>query len=64
MQADSFGQKSRTLPRSGENEKSFGESVKLASIREIVQEVRMNSFCLFVCLFVCLFLSENAFYQA
>ena len=39
MQADSFGQRSRTFPRSGGNDKSYGDSVKFSSIRKVVQEV-------------------------
>jgi len=38
MQADSFGQRSRTFPRSGGNDKSYGDSVKFSSIRKVVQE--------------------------
>ena len=39
MHSDTFGQKSRTLPRSGGYDKSYGESVKLSGIREVISEV-------------------------
>ena len=40
VQTDSFGQKTQSLPRSGDYDKLYGETIKFASIRETVQEVR------------------------
>ncbi|XP_065063741.1 tight junction protein ZO-1-like isoform X1 [Rhopilema esculentum] len=43
MQADSFGQKTHSLPRSGDYDKLYGDTIKFASIRETVHE---NKHCL------------------
>eukprot|EP00794_Sanderia_malayensis_P016596 gene16596-18285_t len=43
MNADAFGMKSRTLPRTGTYDKSYGDSVKLSNIRQVIQE---NKHCL------------------
>ena len=48
--SDTFGVKSSTLPRSGGYDKSYGDSVRLSSIRGVIHEVQMNICVVFFCL--------------